>query len=213
MKRIIDITVTVSPQLPSWPGEPKLTTSLLRDMSRGHSCNVSRIEGGVHTGTHLDAPRHFIAGGVGVDQLALDILIGPARVAYFPDAHAIDAALLEGLALPAGTTRLLLKTRNSALWNDPGHAFREDYVALTPEAAQWIVDHGIRLVGIDYLSIERFREPGHRTHKILLGAGVIAVEGLDLRRAAPGAYDLYCLPLKLAGADGAPVRAVLVADD
>jgi arylformamidase len=213
MRRIIDITVTVTPQLPSWPGEPKLTTSLLRDMDRGDSCTVSRIEGGVHTGTHLDAPRHFIAGGIGVDELALEVLIGPARVAHFPDTAVVDAAMLESLALPAGTTRLLLKTRNSALWNDPGHAFREDYVALTPDAAQWIVDRGIKLVGIDYLSIERFREPGHRTHKILLGAGVIAVEGLNLRQAAPGDYDLYCLPLKLAGADGAPARAVLIAND
>lgn len=212
MTRIIDITVAVSPQLPSWPGEPKLTTSLLRDMSQGHSCNVSRIEGGVHTGTHLDAPCHFVAGGIGVDRLALDALIGPVRVAHFPDADAIDAAMLDGLALPAGTARLLLKTRNSELWNDPGHDFRKDYVALTPDAAQWIVGRGIRLVGIDYLSIERFAEPGHRTHTILLGAGVIAVEGLDLRQVAPGDYDLYCLPLKLAGADGAPVRAVLIAN-
>lgn len=213
MKRIIDITLAVSPQLPSWPGEPKLTTSLLRDMSQGHSCNVSRIEGGVHTGTHLDAPRHFIADGIGVDRLALDALIGPARVAHFPDADAIDAAMLAALALPAGTVRLLLKTRNSELWNDPGHDFRKDYVALTPDAAQWVVERGIRLIGIDYLSIERFSEPGHRTHKILLGAGVIAVEGLDLRQADAGDYELYCLPLKLAGADGAPVRAVLIAND
>ena len=94
--------------------------------------------------------------------------------------------MLDGLALPTGTARLLLKTRNSELWNDPGHDFRKDYVALTPDAAQWIVERGIRLVGIDYLSIERFGEPEHRTHKILLGAGVIAVEGLDLRQAAPG---------------------------
>lgn len=204
MRRIIDITLAVSSQMPSWPGEPKLTASLLRDMSRGDSCTVSRIEGGVHTGTHLDAPRHFIKGRISVDELELDVLIGPARVVHFPDADAIDAAMLDTLALPAGTVRLLLKTRVSALWNDPGYAFREDYVALTPDAAQWIVDRGIRLVGIDYLSVERFREPGHRTHKLLPGAGVVAVEGLDLRRAAPGNYDLYCLPLKLAGADGAP---------
>lgn len=115
--------------------------------------------------------------------------------------------------MSAGTVRLLLKTRDSELWNEPGHAFRKDCVALTPETGQWVVNRDIRRGGIDYLSVERFREPGHRTHKILLGADVVAVEGLDLRPTAPHNYGLYCLPLKLAGTDGALVRAVLIVND
>jgi arylformamidase len=130
-------------------------------------------------------------------------------VGEVPEIGEITPAHLAALGLPAGTVRLLLKTRNSALWDRPDHKFFEDFAALTPDAAQWVVDRGIRLIGIDYLSIQRFADAVSTTHLVLLGAEVIIVEGLDLREVAPGEYQLTCLPMKLADADGAPVRAIL----
>ena len=144
-----------------------------------------------------------------MDRLDLGTLVGPCVVGEVPEVGEITPAHLEALGLPAGTVRLLLKTRNSALWDRPDHPFFEDYAALTPDAARWVVDHGIRLIGIDYLSIQRFADAVSTTHLVLLGAEVIIVEGLDLREVAPGAYQLTCLPMKLADADGAPVRAIL----
>lgn len=178
-------------------------------MEGGYRCNVTRLEMGVHFGTHLDAPCHFIEGGKAVDALALDMLVGPCVVAGIPEAAAITPAHLDALDLPADTRRLLLKTRNSALWDRPDHPFFEDYAALTPDAARWVVDKGIGLIGIDYLSIQRFADEVSTTHIVLLEAEVIIVEGLDLRAVGPGPYALTCLPMKLAGADGAPVRAIL----
>ena len=135
-----------------------------------------------------------------VDQLPLELLYGPALVRDLGRAEAVDEAALEALDIPAGTRRLLLKSRNSLLWEDS--AFRPDYVALTPGGARW-------LVGVDYLSIEAVGAPGFPVHHTLLGAGVVIVEGLDLREVPPGAYTLLCLPLRLAGGDGAPARALL----
>ena len=137
-------------------------------------------------------------------------MIGPCRVAYFPDADAITSAMLDGLDLPADLMRLILRTRDSAFWDDPTRQYPENFVALTPDAAEWIVERGIRLVGIDTLSIERYREAGAATHKALLGAEVVIVEGLDLRGIAPGDYELICMPLKLKGSDGAPARVALI---
>lgn len=209
MTQIWDITVPFRTDLPLWPGDPPPSMTLMKCQAEGYRCNVTRLDTGVHFGTHLDAPVHFIEGGKGVDELALDVLVGPCVVGAVPDSAEIAPAHLDALGLPAGTTRLLLKTRNSDLWNKPDHAFFEDFAALTPEAAQWVVDRGIRLIGIDYLSIQRFADAVSTTHLVLLGAEVIIVEGLDLRAVRPGAYDLTCLPMKLAGADGAPVRAIL----
>jgi arylformamidase len=209
MTQIWDITVPFRPDLPLWPGDPPPTMTLMKCQAAGYRCNVTRLDTGVHFGTHLDAPVHFIEGGKGVDRLDLGVLVGPCVVGAAPDVMAIEPGHLEALDLPHGTTRLLLKTRNSALWDRPDHEFREDFTALTAAAARWVVDRGIRLIGIDYLSIQLFADAVSTTHLVLLGAEVIIVEGLDLRTVEPGAYDLTCLPMKLAGADGAPVRAIL----
>ena len=156
----------------------------------------------------MDAPAHFLADGAAVDALPLDVLVGPAFVASLPEAESVSAVDLAGLHLPQGTSRLLLKTRNSGLWSAHPGEFRTDYVALTADAAQWLVDRHVRLVGVDYLSVQRYGD-SPRTHQLLLAAGVVIVEGLDLSRVAAGPYELICLPLRLTGAEGAPARAVL----
>jgi len=205
-----DISLPVSPGIPTWPGDPFLKMERFKSFEQGHTLNVSRMECCVHTGTHVDAPLHFVRDGAAVEHMALDMLMGTAEVVELADVEAITAAHLEALALPANTTRLLFKTRNSALWKNPYHPFRPDFVALTPDAAAWVVEQGVRLVGVDYLSVESFFSDDALTHRRLLEAGVIIVEGLDLRDITPGSYHLVCLPLKLVGSDGAPARAVLM---
>lgn len=210
---IFDITLPVSNALPVWPGDPAIHFYRVADVNAGDVCTLSRLDSGSHIGTHLDAPRHFIKNGRPVDQLELDVLIGPCRVVHVPDAEVIDAALLDALQLPADTTRLLFRTRNSNLWARPDSGiFRTDYVGVDPSGAEWIVEHGLRLVGIDYMSIAPFADT-IRPHQILLGAGVIVVENLNLSGVEPGAYQLICLPLKMQDGDGAPVRAVLIGAD
>jgi arylformamidase len=161
----------------------------------------------VHTGTHVDAPRHFIPGGAGVESLPLAALIGPVRVVSIQHEGAVRVEELERAGLE-GVERVLFRTRNSDQWSDS--LFKEDFVYLDPDAAQWLVDRGVSLVGVDYLSVEAFAAPEPLTHRTLLGAGVVVVEGLDLSEISPGDYFLSCLPLKLAGADGAPARVVLM---
>ncbi|MDI3339091.1 MAG: cyclase family protein [Sphaerobacter sp.] len=205
----LDITLALGPHLPVWPGDPTIRLDPAARIAAGDGVNVSRLQLGTHAGTHLDPPFHVRDDGARVDELPLDALIGPCWVCDLTPLTAhIDAGDLRRAGIPAGTQRLLLKTRNSRLWSTQPHAFTDDFVALTPAAARWVVDAGIRLIGIDYLSIEPFDGDGE-THRILLSAGVIAVEGLDLGRVSPGAYTLLCLPLKIAGGDGAPCRAVL----
>ena len=179
------------------------------DMAHGDIATDTTLNFSVHTGTHVDAPCHFVAGGTSVEQMPLDILMGPAVVVYLPDAEAITAATLESLSLPPGTQRLLLRTRNSHLWQNRVREFQPDFVALTADAAQWVVDRGLRLIGVDYLSVQRFYD-GPETHHILLGAAVVVIEGLNLTDVEPGQYQLVCLPLKLEGVEGAPARAVLL---
>lgn len=207
----IDISVTISPSLPVWPGDPRISITLSSSLERGDLANVSRLDIGTHTGTHLDAPWHFIPTGAREDQLPLDVLIGHCWVSDLTQLdRQIEAADLDAAGVPEGTERLLLKTRNSELWTTHPDTFVREYIALNPSAARWVVEHGIRLVGIDYLSIEPFDSTSGETHHILLGAGVIPVETLDLRQVSQGTYTLFCLPLKIAGADGAPCRAVLM---
>ena len=208
MTQYFDISLTLSPQLPRWPGSPPLELTRRRDMARGDHVNDSVLRCGVHGGTHVDAPVHFLADGADVTQLALDALIGPAVVAALPAVDAVTARELEGLSLPADTRRLLLRTRNSEGWRREEREFRADFVALTADAARWVVDRGLRLIGVDYLSVQRFRDDP-QTHITLLQADVVILEGLNLAEVEPGAYELIALPLKLAGADGAPARAVL----
>lgn len=208
MTDYLDISLAISPDLPHWPGSPLTELSRRRDMARGDPVNDSTLVCGVHTGTHVDAPLHFLADGADVAQLSLDALIGPAVVAALPGVDAITTADLESLNLPNDTQRLLLRTRNSQGWQRGDRDFRTDFVALTADAARWLVARGILLIGIDYLSVQIFRgDP--QTYIALLQAGVVIVEGLNLAEVAPGHYELMCLPLKLAGAEGAPARAVL----
>ena len=206
---IHDITLTITPTLPVWPGDPPVHLPQPSRMDRGDICNVTRLDISVHTGTHLDAPAHFIAGGAGVETLDLNVLIGPALVVEAGDVDALTADVLASLPIPAGTQRVLFKTRSSELWNRADDGFVEEFVAVTDDGAQWLVDRGVRLVGVDYLSVAPFDDPVP-CHQILLAAGVIPVEGLDLRKIAPGEYQLICLPIKIGGSDGAPCRAVLI---
>lgn len=188
-------------------GDPEVRIERVTDISRGDLANVSRMELGTHTGTHVDAPLHFIDGGPGAEQLPLDALIGPAVVADARGAAGdVDAAALAALDVPAGTERLLLRTRNEALWERD--RFARDYVGVAEDAARALVEMGVRLVGIDYLSIAPASDPAP-THATLLEAGVVVVEGLDLREAPSGHYDLVILPLRIEGGDGAPARALL----
>ena len=212
MRTVYDISLPIHNEMTVWPGDPGVQVGRTLRLEDGDSANVSQIQMGAHTGTHVDAPFHFLPDGPPVDTLPLDVLTGPAVVCHLPDVTAIDSADLEALNLPANARRLLFKTRNSDLWARDERAFREDFVALTPDAARWIVARGIRLVGVDYLSVQRFHDEKPTTHVTLLQAGVIVIEGLNLAAVPPGTYDLFCLPLKLAGADGAPARAILIGD-
>lgn len=208
--KIFDITLPVFPGMPVWPGDPPLVLEQVEAMDSGAHVNVSRLDCSVHTGTHVDAPHHFLNDGRTVESLPLEVLTGPARVVAIPSsADLVTAPVLEAASIPPGTARLLLKTRNSEFWRRGERRFQEDFVAVSPDGAEWLVAHGIRLVGVDYLSVAPFQD-SDPTHHILLEAGVVILEGVDLSAVQPGAYDLYCLPLKLVGSDGAPARAILV---
>lgn len=189
-----------------YEGDPGVEIAPRLEIARGDTANVSLLSMGSHTGTHVDAPAHFIEGGATVESLPLDSLIGPALVAEVGCERLIGRRDLEPL-LVGDESRLLLKTRNSALWAAGG--FSRDFVALDLEGARYLTERGLRLIGIDYLSIEAFHSPGHPVHRHLLGAGVVILEGLDLSRVAPGVYELVCLPLPVRGIDGAPCRAAL----
>jgi arylformamidase len=207
--RIYDITVLISEDMVTWPGQEKPKLRFLGHVDRGDHNTSSVVEMNAHTGTHVDAPLHFVKGGATVEALDLGVLIGAARVFEALDADALSAEVFEGLGIPAGTERVLIKTRNSRRWAEGQTDFDEGYVAVTADGAQWLVDHGIRLIGVDYLSVAVHADTA-TPHHILLGAGVIPLEGVNLSDVPPGDYQLIALPLKLAGRDGAPTRAVLI---
>lgn len=210
---ILDVTLTLAPTLPAWPGEPHARLERLQDMATGDPCTVTRLDTVVHCGTHVDAPVHFIPGGAGIDAVPLAVLMGPCWVAQVADnVDSLTAAVLDGLSIPAEARRVLFRTRNSALWAQPAHDFRTDFVAFSRDGADWVVARGLTLVGVDYLSVEPFDHAEPWVHRTLLGAGIVAVEGLDLRAAGAGWWHLTCLPLKIAGADGSPARVVLARD-
>lgn len=206
---MIDISLPLRPGLVVWPGDRPVELRRLRSLE-DDGANVSELCLSSHSGTHLDPSIHFVAGGRTADQLPLDVLIGPADVA---DLSAVERLItpadLEAARLPDDCQRLLLRTRNSLYWQRADDTFHPDYVALSAEGADWVLQRGIRLVGIDYLSIEPYKLPGHPVHQTLLQANVVVVETLNLAGVAAGRYQLYCLPLLIAGADGAPARAVL----
>lgn len=211
--KIIDISVTLEPGIPIWPNNPGFELARVNDIGAGASSNVSRLAMGCHTATHVDAPVHFIPGGPGVETLPLERLTGQATVYAIDlvkdDEGNVTAAALERAGVRSGSERILLKTWNSSLWKQGPHEFRADFAGITADGAQWIVDHNIGLVGVDYLSVGP-KGKGRPTHEILLNAGVVVVEGLNLSAVGPGTYDFYCLPLKLKGSDGAPARAILI---
>jgi arylformamidase len=181
----------------------------VRHLRRGDHATVGAISLSVHAGTHVDAPSHHFVNGYGVDELPLEILVGPAVVVDASGACQLSATVLSRLGIPAGTERVLVRTRNSDLWRKQPAEFTRDYVGLTEDGAHWVVEQGIRLFGTDYLSVVAWDHllVGHR---ILLGATTVLLEGVDLGSVAPGEYRLVCLPLRIAGGDGAPARAVLI---
>jgi len=208
--KIYDITLPISPNMPVWPGDPPVVLERVSSMDAGAHDNVSRLACSVHTGTHVDAPHHFLNDHRTVEALSLDVLTGPAHVIQIPeDVDLITADVLEKAAVPSRASRLLLKTRNSRFWERREREFVMDFVGISVDGAEWLVRIGVKLVGIDYLSIAPYKH-SIPTHQVLLEPGIVILEGVDLSAVAPGSYTLYCLPLKLAGSDGAPARVILI---
>ena len=208
---IYDVSVPISARLPIYPGDPGIEIGQWLSMAAGDAANVSVLHFGAHTGTHVDAPAHFIEGAPKLQSMSLEILIGEARVVEIStDVMEINDEVIAAVC-PAGTKRVLFKTRNSNFWNEETGEFRSDYTFISPDGARRLVAEGVQLVGIDYLSVERFRPERYATHETLLSHGVVIIEGLDLRAVPPGAYELICLPLKIAegSGDGAPARTIL----
>jgi arylformamidase len=207
---IYDISVPLRTGGVVYPGNPSITITPQQAISQGAGANVSRIDFGSHSGTHVDAPKHFFDDGAGADSLPLDVLIGPARlIAMGDDVRSVGEAELMKHDLD-GVKRLLIRTRNSAWLASGSTEFHPDYTFVAPDGAAYLAGLGVKLVGVDYLSVEQFHSGHHRTHRTLLQREIVIVEGLLLSEPPPGDYELYCLPLKLAGLDGAPARAVLV---
>lgn len=206
MTKIYDVTVPLSESVPTYPGDPRFEIEFTRRLAAGDSCNLGRFSLGAHAGTHVDAPYHFLAEGQTVDALPLEILMGKVRVVETRVRDRIRREDLEALDL-RDDLRVLLKTRMSGQMRVP--EFQEDFVHLTGDAAAYLAQAGIKLVGIDYLSVDRFGSSDFEAHHALLGAGVVIVEGLDLSEVEPGEYEMACLPLRIVGGDGAPARVVL----
>ncbi len=205
MYEYYDLSPTLSPESPAWPTDPPVVFEPFKSIDEGGSSNVTKLTIGTHAGSHVDAPRHFLTKGTPVDELPLDLLIGEALIVHI-DADVIDAHSLGRALGGRDTERLLIKTRNSALWSEPG--FNPDFLGLEPSAGELIVERGIKMVGVDYLSIESTHGTGAPVHTILLTNDVVIIESLNLSALPPGDCELFCLPLNLAGLDGAPARVV-----
>jgi arylformamidase len=210
--KVHDVSLVLAPGMTTWGDEPGPVITPLRRIASGDTANVSVVSFSDHSGTHVDPPIHFIEGAGTVDTLPIDALIGPCVVVAFAGEGNVSSEWLEHANIPRDTQRLLIKTRNSELWRDPRQRFTRDIVAVNASAARWCVSQGVKLVGVDYLTIEPQgpEKAGYPTHKTLLGAGVVIIEGLDLRDIEPGAYDLVCAPIKIAQGDGAPARVFLI---
>lgn len=206
--KVHDISIPLRREMPTYEGEPGPTLEFLKSMAKGDQANVSVLSLGSHTGTHIDAPAHFLDGGTSVDGLALDAFVGPARVVEYKGGGHITAAELSALDVPTDCERILFKTKNGSLWDDL--EFRRDFSAVAPDAARELASRRLKLVGIDYLSIEPFGAETPDTHTTLLSSGCVVLEGLDLRDIQPGTYFLVCAPLNVVGAEGAPARAILI---
>lgn len=204
-KKIYDISIPLRAGMPVWPGDPGFKRTLFASFEKvGY--NVSMIMMGSHTGTHVDAPAHFIEGGATVDTFSLDVLVGQVIVFELAAEKEITRSDLEVLDFN-DNTRVLFKTRNSSLWELS--EFTPDFISFAPDAAQYLVDKGIKLVGIDYLSVGSFYEGGEYVHRIFLGNGVVVIESINLLDVPPGTYELMCLPLRIIGGEGAPARVLL----
>jgi arylformamidase len=209
-KMIYDISLPITQDMPVWPGDPPVQLEQVSSMDAGDHDNISRLACSVHTGTHVDAPHHFLNDHRTIDSLPLDVLIGSAQVLQISDeVSLITSGILEKAGISSGTSRLLLKTRNSHLWEQGDKEFFKDFVGVSLDGADWLVRAGIKLVGIDYLSIAPYNQ-SIPTHQALLKPGIVILEGLDLHAVPPGVYDLVCLPLNLVGSDGAPARTILI---
>jgi len=207
MRKFIDISVTLKSGMVHWPGDPPIRIKRSMNIDRGDQANVSHMNMGSHTGTHMDAPLHFIKRGIGLDRMPLEATIGPARVIHIRDKESIKPEELKKHKIRKGE-RILFRTVNSnRCWRS--ESFKKDFVYISKEAARYLAKCGIRTVGIDYLSIGGFYKDGLETHQALLKAGIWAIEGLNLSKVKQGRYNLICLPLKVFKSDGAPARAVL----
>ena len=203
----IDISVSLYTGMVHWPDNPPCEIERVMNMDSGDVCNLSRLSMGVHTGTHMDAPLHFIRGGISIDAMPIEATVGRARVLEINDAQAVKVNELEPYAIQPGE-RLLLKTSNSTrCWQSD--TFVEDFVYISHEAAQYLAERKVQTVGVDYLSVGGYRIDGPETHRALLSAGIWVIEGLNLASVQVGSYELTCLPLKMMGAEGAPARAIL----
>lgn len=204
---IVDISMPMREGMLAWPGSPGLRVTRVASLAAGDAANSSCLTLDAHLGTHIDAPLHAFDGAGAVDNVPLGALVGPAWVSATGDADRITADVLARCGLPADATRLLLKTANSSGATRRG-TFDPGYAGLTLDAAEWLVERGVRLIGTDYLSVQRYEDP-RTTHEVLLRAGVVLLEGLDLSDAEPGGWELICLPLRLVGVEAAPARAIL----
>jgi arylformamidase len=203
----IDISVPLRNGMVTWPGDAEFERTSTLQMAQGDPCNLSQISTTAHIGTHMDAPRHFLADGAGIETMPIAATMGRARVIEIADPEVIRTSELEAHHLAKGE-RILFKTKNSRdCWKTD--QFLEKYVFIEPETARYLAERGIQTVGVDYLSVGGFKSGGPETHRILLGAGIWIIEGLHLEHVEPGEYELFCLPLKIIGGDGAPARAVL----
>ena len=204
--KLIDVSVPLDANLPIYPGNTPFSIEGIERITRGDHANVSTLHMGAHTGTHVDAPWHFMDDGPGIDRLPLDLLIGRTRVIELTTRKGITAEDLAKFDL-SEDVRVLCKTANSRLWGSP--EFHKDFIGVAESGAKHFVERGVKVVGVDYLSVEVFKTPGAPAHHTLLGAGVVVIEGLNLRDIEPGVYEMYCLPILVAGCDGAPARVVL----
>ncbi len=203
----IDISMLLRDSMVHWPGDPPVSIRRVKDIEHGDTANLSNISMGAHSGTHIDAPLHFFQEGISIDKMPVDTTIGRARVIEITDTESIKPSELLQHRIRRGE-RILFKTRNSSPAGQTDE-FVEDFVFISDDAARFLVERGIRLAGVDYLSVGSFKHGGSYVHKTLLGGGVWLIEGLDLSRVSHGKYDLICLPLRLAQGDGAPARAIL----
>ncbi len=208
--KIYDISLTITPEIPVWPGDLRVELQRVKKIEDGSHDNLSQMKLGVHTGTHVDAPYHFIANGLKIDELPIEIFVGPVQVVQIPDdVDLINASDLQKAQIDSSIKRILIKTRNSKHWEGHEKKFDENFVAISADAADYLVKLGMQFVGIDYLSVGPFHN-SKPTHDALLGAGMALLEGADLSRVPEGVYQLVCLPLKLGATEGAPARAILI---